>query len=246
MFLIYAALFVFGATSCHAARIGGKEASGLDGTDALVDASASAGDGDFPAWASKGSQVSYQGEPATVLAVEMVPVVKLDIGGQTKSVALKYVTPPEEDDDEGGQQEEGEEAGAEMNVRQKIFCEVCLEGVRSSSNYVPAKTMLNGTIDPQTNLGRLKECSPSERDLWTRDDKFTIYMLGKPVPDGCPSQRRAPYIVGKLSLARRICKQAISKGPRSYPSCTDFVNKQAATGSKRQVECTKGSLYTFR
>jgi len=244
MFLFYAALFVTGVTPCHAARIAVDENSSLEDTDTLVDASASAGDGDFPDWASKGSQVSYRGDPATVLAVEMVPVVKLDLGGQTKSVALKYVTPLEEDDEDEDEEDE-QEGGAEMNVRQKIFCEVCLEGVRSSSNYVPAKTMLDGTMVPETNLGRLKECAPSERDLWTRDDKFTIYMLGKPVPDGCPSKRRAPYIMGKLSLARRIARQAISKKPRNYPSCSDFVNKQAATGTKRQVECTKGSLYTF-
>jgi len=160
-------------------------------------------------------------------------------------VALKYVTPLEEDEDDEDE-EEDEEGGAEMNVRQKIFCEVCLEGVRSSSNYVPAKTMLDGAMHPQTNLGRLKECPPSDRDLWTRDDKFTIYQLGKPVPEGCPSKRRAPYIMGKLSLAKRICRQAISKKPRNYPSCTDFVNKQAATGTKRQVECTRRSLYTFK
>jgi len=243
MFLSYAALFVTGVTFCHAARIGIEENSSLEDTDTLVDASsASAGDGDFP---EKGSLVSYKGDPATVLAVEMVKVVKLDIGGKTKSVNVKYVTPLEEDD-EDDEEEEDDEEGAQMNVRQKIFCEVCLEGVRSSSNYVPAKTMLDGTMTPQTNLGRLKECPPSERDLWTRDDKFTIYTLGNPVPDGCPSQRRAPYIMGKLSLARRIARQAISKKPRSYPSCTDFVNKQAATGTKRQVECTRSSLYTFK
>jgi len=243
MFLSYAALFLTGVTFCHAARI--EDTSSLEDTDTLVDASASAGDGDFPDWASKGSQVSYKGEPATVLDIEMVPVVKLDLGGQTKSVNLKYVTPLEEDDDKD-EEEEAQEDGAEMNVRQKIFCEVCLEGVRSSAHYVPAKTMLDSTMIPQTNLGNLKECPPSDRDLWTRDDKFTIYTLGKPVPDGCPSKRRAPYIMGKLSLARRIARQAISKKPRSYPSCTDFVNKQAATGTKREVECTRSSLYTFK
>jgi len=245
MSLFYTALFLIGVTFCHAARIAVEENFSLEDTDALVDASASASEGDFPDWASSGSQVSYKGEPATILAVEMVPVVKLDLGGKTKSVALKYVTPLEEDDDDDD--EGDDEAGdAEMNVRQKIFCEVCLEGVTSTKNYIPAKAMLDGTMVPQTNLGRLKTCPPSDRDLWTRDDKFTIYQLGKPVPEGCPSQRRAPYIMGKLTFARRIARLAISRNPRNFPSCTDFVNDEAATGTKRQVECTRSSLYTFK
>jgi len=246
MFLFYATLFVTGVAPCHAARVGVEESVSLD-SEALVNESLSVDDGVFPDWASKGMQVTYRGAPATVLATEMVPMVELDMGGQTRRVPLKYVTPVEDDEEEREEEEGGgAETSPNMNVRQRIFCEVCLEGISSSRTYVPAKTMLNGTIVPETNLGRLKECSPSERDLWTRDDKFTIYTTGAPVPDGCPSKRRAPYIMGKLYLARRICRHAISKEPRGYRSCTDFVNSVAATGTKRDVECTERNLYTFR
>merc|ERR1719436_2289058 len=96
-----------------------------------------------------------------------------------------------------------------MSIRQRIFCEVCLKKMKSDkvAGYVPAAAMLDPQMpEPEQNLGRLKECKPDERNLWSRGDRFKVSDLVAQLPDGCPKPRRLPLIDGKLSMARRICK----------------------------------------
>merc|ERR1740121_3478392 len=93
---------------------------------------------------------------------------------------------------------------------------------------------------PESPNGRYYNCPPSEREAWSKDDRFKVVEDGKVRGEGdrslCPEERRASVSNGKLSFARRICKQGLSWS--SYDTCSDLVNDKAGVFG-REVVCDK-------
>mmetsp|Transcript_55265 Transcript_55265/g.155528 ORF Transcript_55265/g.155528 Transcript_55265/m.155528 type:complete len:192 (+) Transcript_55265:66-641(+) len=146
-----------------------------------------------------------------------------------------------EDADAGGDASEG----PGMSIRQRIYCHVCLAEVPDCAAYAPAAAMLNPAMPPPAqNMGKLWTCDPSERDLWTRDDRFKIGDVAADLPAKCPEKRRQPVIIGKLSFSRKICGQAVKHQPGNFKTCTAFVNKKAGSSQGRTITCDAESLYT--
>merc|ERR1719245_991314 len=102
--------------------------------------------------------------------------------------------------------------------------------------------------EPESPNNRYFTCPPSEREQWTRDDRFKV-VESSSVPSlgdrkKCPSERRAPRVLGKLSFARRICKLGLQYA--SYDSCSDLVNSKARNSQGRLASCTKSEAYVFK
>lgn len=211
-------------------------------------------------WESPKSGKTYD---AVVQDFQMVPQVTLKFAksGREKMVPLdemvKIVSDepePErekpEPEREKPEREKPERDGPELNLRQKIVCDACLKKVKTCEDYVPAPGLLNPVRpEPDSPNGRYWQCSPSERELWSSDNAFKVLEDGtsalgdrtKCPGGGIVSERRAAKKVGKLSLARRICKLAL----RNKKHCSDLVNEKAGVFGRPLVVCDQSVLSRY-
>mmetsp|Transcript_20764 Transcript_20764/g.37806 ORF Transcript_20764/g.37806 Transcript_20764/m.37806 type:complete len:312 (+) Transcript_20764:70-1005(+) len=195
---------------------------------------------------TEGMPVVYKGEEVTVESFAMEPMVTVNVPsrGKTVTVPLSRVSRKVSGKSASGSSTSGGSPPTPtMSIRQRVVCDVCLRRVRSCSDYTISPEALSPYRPaPERNLGRLVECKPSEREYWTRTDRFKV--MGDDVPEQCPSERRRPLINGKGDFARkRICKYGLAYS--SYSDCTALVEDKVPNTQGRKVECTKESLYIF-
>jgi len=206
-------------------------------------------------WRSRRSGKTYRG---VVQSAKVTPMVTLKYKTKKAGEIYTDTVPLEEvalaDDDKDGNVDERPSsdsgyAGAEMNLRQRFVCDVCLKKLRSCSDYKPSAGILNPVRPPPESLnGRNYTCPPSERELWSSDERLKVVEDGTPGEGEpserakCPSERRASPFDGKLFMARRICDVGL-KWP-SYGTCSDLVNKEAPVFGRR-AECTASVLRMY-
>lgn len=201
-------------------------------------------------WTSSKTGRTYEGE---VLSAEMKAMVQLSYTYRGKSYEkwvpaedVEVIEEDEEEDEEEGGGGGGDNPGLTMSVRQKIVCDMCLRSVRDCSYYTPSSGMLNPVRPPpETPNGRFFSCSPSERELWTTDDRFKVVEDGTPGEGDrtkCPLERRANKFNGKLYMSRKICKPVGVREPGD--SCSDFTNKNARIFGRTAV-CTASVLSMY-
>lgn len=123
--------------------------------------------------------------------------------------------------------------GADMNIRQRVLCDMCAQDVDDCFKYNPDPFIFNGEKPKPTALGKLYQCPPSDRDTWTTDDSFKVEDEDRPEcpcfdkSDGISCKRRADFN-GKLGFARgKICQPLISGMPKGkrIDKCTRWVQK---------------------
>lgn len=203
------------------------------------------------AWTSSFSGKSYD---ALVKEAKLMPMVKVDYksgsGTKTKWVPLEEIDL--KDDERKGNtsgEHEGPASGGavdNLNLRQKIVCDVCLSKLSSCVGYRPSPGMLNPVRPPpESPNGRYFTCPPSERELWSTDDRFKVLEDGTPGEGDrskCPSERRTAPVNGKLGFARRICKLATKR--TSSSDCSSLVNDVAGVFG-RSVTCSRDLLFMY-
>eukprot|EP00403_Amphidinium_massartii_P040252 CAMPEP_0178444738 /NCGR_PEP_ID=MMETSP0689_2-20121128/39715_1 /TAXON_ID=160604 /ORGANISM="Amphidinium massartii, Strain CS-259" /LENGTH=332 /DNA_ID=CAMNT_0020069085 /DNA_START=57 /DNA_END=1056 /DNA_ORIENTATION=- len=197
----------------------------------------------------EGMRVMYKGEEVTVESFAMEPMVTVTVPSRRKTVKvplsrISTAASGSHGDTSPSSSSGGDKAEPTMNIRQRVVCDVCLRRLHSCSGYTISPEALSPYRPaPERNLGRLVECKPSEREYWTRTDRFKV--SGDDVPEQCPSERRRPLINGKGDFARnRICKYGLEYG-KYHGDCTALVEDKVPNTQGRKVECTKESLYIF-
>lgn len=200
-------------------------------------------------WTSSSSGKSYNGVVKSAKVMPMVEVAyQSSRGTKTRWMPLEDLDVQDSDEEEQDNEDDLPSSGgrySNLNLRQKVACDVCLRKLSSCSGYVPSPGMLDPVRPPpESPNGRYYQCPPSERELWSTDDRFKVLEDGTPGKGDrskCPSARRTAVVNGKLKHAQRTCKLAVKK---SGMDCSDLVNDVAKVFG-RTATCSSSVLSLY-